>query len=452
MRLHRKNSKSQPKKKFNDDLRILLLGSGGREHALAKKFLESKSVAKLFVAPGNDGIAQEATCIDMNIKDPQTIIDFCQKNSISFVFVGPEEPLVLGVADQLREAGINVFGPNADGAQLEGSKDFCKNFSIAAKIPTAKHAVVSSVSECLSVAANFQSPFVLKADGLAAGKGVFICQNLDELTTAARQLFDEKIFGESGKKALLEEFLQGWELSYFVITNGHEYQSLPIAKDHKRLQDFDKGPNTGGMGTIAPVTIKNDLQSKIDDEIVQPTLVELKKRAIDYRGVLFFGIMVVGESPYLLEINCRFGDPETQVILPLINSDFAKFCFDIATGGWEELEFLNNLHSSCVILAAENYPEAPIKGSLIENRDGQPYNFTSGKGDKYWIHAGTKKISSQDLTNNKWVTNGGRVLGALGVGATAKQALDHSYSLAEEVQWKGIQFRKDIGRLKPDSQ
>lgn len=414
--------------------KVLIIGQGGREHALVYALTHSESIQEIHVIPGSDGMANQALCHKISTTDSQAIIEFCISTQIDFVIIGPEEPLVQGLSDQLRERGILVFGPSKDAAQLEASKVFAKKFMVNASIPTASFAIVTNVAETLSAAENFSAPFVLKADGLAAGKGVFICKDITELKTNAKALFEEQILGEAGRIALLEEHLTGWELSYLILTEGHAFQSLPLAQDHKRLKDNDEGPNTGGMGTIAPLEIESSLRLKIEKEIIEPTIKNLSENNILYRGVLFLGLMITERGPYLLEYNCRFGDPETQVILPLIENDLGKLFYDLSLGKLNPVK-QKKLFSTCVVMAAPGYPMAPKKELLIEG------DVFTESANNYFLHAGTKKNQL-----GQWQTNGGRILNAIGIGSSAQESIQHAYEQTHYVKWTGLQMRTDIGQ------
>lgn len=414
-------------------MKVLVLGQGGREHAIVHRLSQSPSVSEVHVAPGNDGMRPLALCHPWTWKDTDKIIEFCLRSEIELVVIGPEDPLVNGLADQLRERGLLVVGPSQEGARLEGSKIFAKEFMSEAGIPTAKYQVVTDLAGTLSAAKFFTPPYVLKADGLCAGKGVYICKDEDELKKAAEDLFERKIFGKSGERALLEQFHAGWELSYLFLTNGESAMALPIAQDHKRLMDGDLGPNTGGMGTWAPLNVDPLLRQQIETQIVQPTIKILQKRGILYRGFVFLGVMVTPEGPLLLEYNCRLGDPETQVILPLIQNDFGHVLRSLSLGRLLPLQ-TRNMSAACVVLAAPGYPENPVKGIPIE---GDLNNSTSSS---YFLVAGAAQESS-----GKFVTNGGRVLCSLGVGNDLKEALEQSYRQASQVKFKGLQMRSDIG-------
>lgn len=415
-------------------MKVLVIGHGGREHALVKSFSRSPSVVEVHCIPGNDGIAKEALCHKISLEDKEQIIQFCLRTEIDYVFIGPEDPLVQGLADHLRERGILVVGPSAEGAQLEGSKIFAKEFMVSAKVPTAKYEVVSTLEQTLNTAKKFTPPYVLKADGLAAGKGVYICKDLPELESAATDLFIKKILGKSGDKALLEQFMPGWELSFLILTNGNEHVTLPLAQDHKRLNDNHTGPNTGGMGTIAPLNIAPELLAQIEEKIVKPSIKEIKNRGIIFRGILFIGVMVTEQGPQVLEYNVRFGDPETQVILPLLENDTALLFKNLARGILDPIR-IRNIHTCCVIMASEGYPQNPKKNVPIQ---GDLLRETSSS---YFIHAGTLKNSSE-----QWVTNGGRVLGAVGLGSTLQEAIDNAYSQAHCASWPEMQMRTDIGK------
>ncbi len=415
-------------------MKVLVLGQGGREHALVKAFRHSASITEIHAIPGNDGMSQEALCHPISLKDSEAIIQFCLRTEIDFVFIGPEDPLVDGLADDLRARGVLVVGPGRDAAQLEGSKIFAKRFMMEAQVPTATFEEVSTVAGTLKAAEKFTPPYILKADGLAAGKGVFICHTLTELEKSARQIFEENSLGEAGKKAVLEENLPGWELSYLVLTDGVDFQALPLAQDHKRLKDLHQGPNTGGMGTVAPLKIAPELDREIREKIIGPTIGTLRSRGSIYRGVLFVGVMVTSKGPQTLEYNVRLGDPETQVILPLIENDLADLFLNLAKGILKPIVF-KNLYASCVILAAEGYPEHPIKGAAIEGE------ITYETASSYFVHAGTVKNEQ-----GQWRTHGGRVLGAVGLGSNSQESIANAYAQAQKVSWQGLQMRKDIGR------
>lgn len=414
-------------------MKILVIGSGGREHALVKSFRSSPHVTEIHAIPGNDGMAKDALCHpDLSWKNFESIVHFCTIHEIDFVFIGPEDPLVSGLSDFLRTRGVHCIGPDQEAAQLEGSKIFAKVFMQEAGIPTASFTIVESVQQALDAITRFAPPYVLKADGLCAGKGVAICKTIDELKKVAQDFFERKVFGVAGEKAVLEQFMPGFEISYTFLTDGEKYISLPIAQDHKRLLDNDHGPNTGGMGTVAPVLIAKDWEEKIRSKIIEPTLKHMKSRNFLYRGIVFVGIMMTDQGPQVIEYNTRLGDPETQVILPLIDTDTAQLFCDLAKGKLNPFR-IKNIAATCVIIAAEGYPEAPVKGTVIRG----PLDLD---GSNQWVvHAGTKKNEGQ------YFTSGGRVLGCVGIGATAQTSIAEAYKLVEQIQGAGLQYRKDIG-------
>ncbi len=424
-------------------MKVLVIGSGGREHALCKALSESKSVKKVFVSPGNAGMQEYAKVMALNIKDHKKVVEFCLVNSISYVFIGGEEPLVDGLSDSLRVEKIRVVGPSKQAAQLEGSKIFAKKFMNKASVTTAQADVVNSVQSTMMAAEAHKPPYILKADGLAGGKGVFICKTIEELRLAAENLFEKKILGDAGKRALLEKNLPGHELSILVFTNGVTYQVLPLAQDHKRLGDGDQGPNTGGMGTVAPMKISNSLQQKIVRKIVEPSINQMQIEKMLFRGILFIGVMVVDNEPYALEYNVRFGDPETQVLLPLIRGDIGKIFFQLASGFVEELHFFDK-SVCCIVNAAPGYPDSPAKGVPVtvpanELVTAKPHEKAFGTG-AYVLHAGTMKNHE-----GKLVSSGGRVLNVVAVADSIEEAKSKAYALNDKVQFEGRQFRKDIG-------
>jgi phosphoribosylamine---glycine ligase len=420
---------------LGDIMNILVIGSGGREHAIINSLRKSILVNKLYTSSTNAGILQQAEPANIDIKHHDSVINFCKQFQINLVVIGPEDPLVNGLSDDLRQNDILVFGPSKQAARLEGSKIFAKKFMQAAQVPTAKSLTVNNVHDTLQAAKSFLPPYILKADGLAAGKGVFICKTLNELEYSAKQIFENNLLGSAGREALLEENLattaNSYEISFLILTNGDSFEVLPLAQDHKRLLDNNQGPNTGGMGTVAPMTIPTDLYKKIIDRVVLPSVNQLKKDQLLFRGVLFIGLMIVDNEPYALEYNVRFGDPETQVILPLISNDIAQVFFRLAQGELEPLVF-NQLSAVCVVNASASYPESTH--SIVE------INLPSLTAEnKYVLHAATKKIE------NKIFTNGGRVLNIIGLGNNFEEAKKNAYHLNEKVFFQGRQFRTDIG-------
>lgn len=415
-------------------MKIVVLGSGGREHALIKSFKLSPSVTEIHAIPGNDGMNKEALCHpDINWKDFESIVHFCSIHEIDFVFIGPEDPLVSGLSDFLRSRGIHCLGPDQEASQLEGSKIFAKVFMQEAGVPTSHFRIVDSVSSTLEAASSFTPPYVLKADGLCAGKGVAICKTLADLEKSASDYFEKKIFGVAGSKAILEQFMPGFEMSYTVVTNGNDFVSLPVAQDHKRLLDDDQGPNTGGMGTVAPIPLNPGWEDQIIEKIVTPTLLQIRKRNFLFRGILFIGIMMTPEGPRVIEYNVRFGDPETQVIVPLIDGDTAQIFFNLSKGSLTPFK-IKSLFSTCVVLAARGYPENPQKGAVIAG----PLDLDDLS--QWVIHAGTKKVDGQ------FYTNGGRVLGCVGIASSLKTSVEKAYELTQKIKSDGLILRNDIGR------
>lgn len=413
-------------------MRFLVLGQGGREHALVRALKFSPSVTEVHACPGSEGISQEAICHKVDLKDSKAVEQFVKKYQFDCVVVGPENYLVAGIADQLRELGIAVVGPSGVAAQLEGSKVFSKEFMVRAGVPTAAFEVVDNVADCLRAAQKFTPPYVLKADGLAAGKGVFLCATIPELKAAAEALFEQKTLGVAGQKALLEQFQEGYELSFLILTNGTDFEALPVAQDHKRLRDNDEGPNTGGMGVVGPMTVDPGLRAKIEETIVRPSVRSLQGGGLLYRGVLYIGVMVTPSGPTVLEYNVRFGDPEAQVIMPLLDGDWGYVFSKLANGEMAPMKW-KNLQMACVVMAAPGYPDNPEKGVTIEGDLG--YQSSSS----YFLHAGTSKEQGE------WVCNGGRVLNAIGMGSSRAEALKAAYAQAKHVSWRGMQMRRDIG-------
>ncbi len=407
----------------------MVLGQGGREHALARELSRS---SKVYAWPGSDGMTSVAQCTGGLLSDHAAIIQFAKKEKVDLVVVGPDQALADGVVDALEAENILAFGPRKDAAKLEWSKIFSKEFMMQAHLPTAPYQIVSSASEIESALPKFTPPYVLKADGLALGKGVFICKTKRELLQSAHSIFVDKTLGPAGARAILEQFTPGWELSLHVLTNGKGYALFPGAQDHKRLLDGDEGPNTGGMGAVAPVPISSELMSMIKSRVLEPLMAHMQASRMDYRGVLYVGLMITPEGPSVIEFNSRFGDPEAQVFLPLLDGDWAEAFFDIAQGKLPILRWKNKA-SACVVLANKGYPDKPqngleIKGSL------EPQESS------YILHAGTKR------SNDGWSTQGGRVLNAIGLGADLETALSHAYSQAQLVSWTGMQLRSDIGK------
>ncbi len=402
-------------------MNILVIGNGGREHALAWKIRQSPLCEKLYVAPGNAGTALVAENVAIGVDDFPKLGRFCLDNTIGLVVVGPEGPLVLGIRDYFQNdpalKSILMVGPDKVGAQLEGSKDFSKQFMLRHNIPTAKARTFSAgdLDQAFDYIATCKPPIVLKADGLAAGKGVVISLSQTEAKAVVKDMLVNKKFGEASAKVLIEEFLNGIELSVFVLTDGKDYVILPEAKDYKRIGDGDTGPNTGGMGAVSPVVFANAAFMKsVEDDVVKPTIEGLRKENIDYKGFIFVGIMNVGNTPYVIEYNARMGDPETQVVMPRIKSDFVELLAAAAKGDLKNKTIeIEDHHAVTIALVSGGYPGDYEKGKVIEGLENNPDSYRDRKGIVF--HAGTKK------TNEKILTDGGRVLAVSGKGASWKK-------------------------------
>ena len=422
-------------------MNILLLGSGGREHALAWKLIQSSHCSGLFVAPGNAGTAQCGTNVDLSPNDFESIRKFCSKEKIGMVIVGPEEPLVKGIvdffaADPLLKA-IPVIGPSAKGALLEGSKAFSKKFMERHHIPTAAYREfnASNYTEGIAYLQQHTLPIVLKADGLAAGKGVVICHSHIEAMAEFELMLQGNKFGEAGSKVVVEEFLYGIELSVFVLTDGLHYVILPEAKDYKKAAEGDKGPNTGGMGAVSPVPFADDsFMQKIRERIIIPTVDGLRKEKIDYKGFIFIGVIKVGEDPYTIEYNCRMGDPETEVVMPRLKNDLVELFKATAEERLDQVTIEQDERIACTIVAVSGgYPGSYEKGFPISGLD-EPL-----PPDSLVFHAGTRGHNGEVLTN------GGRVLCITSFAETVYEAVDKSRDVLEKIYFEGIFYRRDIG-------
>ena len=416
-------------------MNILLLGSGGREHALAWKLAQSPSCDKLFAAPGNPGIAKHAQLAALDVGDHRAVVDFCRSEQIGLVVVGPEQPLVDGLADSLREAGIPVFGPGREAAQLEGSKGFTKLLCARANIPTARFARAETPAEAEAELDLFGLPVVIKADGLAAGKGVVIATTAEEAEAAIADMFGGG-FGAAGASVVIEEFMEGEEVSFFALTDGRTVVPFGSAQDHKRVGDGDTGPNTGGMGAYSPASIFTaELQRRVLDEIVQPTVTAMAQAGAPFVGVLYAGLMLTGEGPKLVEYNVRFGDPECQVLMARLDSDLAELMLAAATGRLHEAappRFRDEV-ALTVVMAAEGYPGKPLKGGAIARIEE-----AEADGARVF-HAGTADAGGG------LVANGGRVLNVTALGADIVEAQRRVYAAAERVDFDTGFYRRDIG-------
>ena len=421
-------------------MRILLLGSGGREHALAWKMLQSPKCKQLFVAPGNAGTAEIATNVEISVTDFEAIKTCAIENKIDMVVVGPEDPLVLGIydffANDEKLKYIPVIGPSKNGAQLEGSKEFAKQFLVRHNIPTAAYdsftaATVEAGCEFLTT---LQPPYVLKADGLAAGKGVLIIDNLAEAQQELRNMLVGAKFGEASSKVVIEEFLDGIELSCFVLTDGKNYKILPTAKDYKRIGDGDTGLNTGGMGAVSPVPFADAiLLEKIETRIVKPTIDGFAKDNIDYKGFVFIGLINVRGEPIVIEYNVRMGDPETEVVIPRLKNDLVEMFQAVANGTLNEISLeIDERAATTIMLVSGGYPEEYEKGKIISGIESVR--------DSLVFHAGTK------IQNNQIVSNGGRVLAITSFGKDFDEAIKKSYQNIEKLHFDKMYFRKDIAK------
>lgn len=414
-------------------MKVLVLGGGGREHALCWKLAQSPLLAKLYAAPGNPGIAAHGECIAIDPADRHAVLAFCREAQIDLVVVGPEQPLVAGVADALAAAGIACFGPSRAAARLEGSKGFTKELCARAGIPTARFVRCDSLQAARVAIATFGAPVVIKADGLAAGKGVVIAQTVAEAEAAAAEMLDGR-FGAAGAELVIEEFLTGEEISVFVVTDGETAVPLMAARDHKRVGDGDTGPNTGGMGAFAPTRLLTpDLEARILEEIITPTVRTLAAEGTPYCGVLYAGLMLTADGPRLIEYNCRFGDPECQVLMVMLESDLLPLVSAAATGTLHEQSVQwRDGAALTVVLAARGYPETPVKGGIIAGLEPEDPDVTV-------FHAGTA------LRDGVLTANGGRVLNVTARGATLAEARTRAYAAIDRIRWADGFCRRDIG-------
>ncbi len=418
-------------------MNVVIIGSGGREHALALKIKESSQLNDLYLMSGNPGTKFLGDNVHINISDQAKIVDFCKQRNIDLVVIGPEQPLVEGLANALRENMINVFGPNKEAAQIESSKHFAKKVMKEAEVPTAKYLpFTSSMFESAKEYIRTKKyPCVIKVDGLAAGKGVFVCQDSQEAEEALNLIFHDKLFKESGEKVLVEEFLTGEEVSIFAICDGNEFVCLPASQDHKRIGDNDTGKNTGGMGAYAPASIVTPkMFEDIKNRILYPVVKNLNKRNASFIGCLYAGLIITDEGPKVIEFNCRFGDPETQVVLPIINGDFLHLLYSAARGHVDKAAVAYNGGSSvCVVAASKGYPEDYAKGFEITGLEELP-------ADIIVYHSGTKE------EDGKLLTNGGRVLGVTSVipDFNLMVAKHKAYKALEKINFDNMYFRNDI--------
>ena len=422
-------------------MNVLVIGSGGREHALVWKLRRSPSVHKLYCAPGNAGISQLAELVPVNHSDIDSLLTFARQEKIDLTVVGPEQPLTEGIVDRFESQGLSIFGPSRAAARLEGSKVFAKEFMKRNGIPTAqyKRFSVSEIHEASSFIDGLHLPVVVKADGLAAGKGVIICETKQQALDAMQSMVLDKVFGEAGEQVVIEEFLEGEEASLFVLTDGSNFATLAPAQDHKRILDGDRGKNTGGMGAYAPAPIvTEESKHRIAQEVVIPTLDGMKKLGTPYRGCLYCGLMLTDDGVKVLEYNCRFGDPETQAIIPLVEGDLGEIFLSIARGKLDSRSVdLSSASAVCVVMASEGYPDRYEVGKEISGLVD-----ATGENGVVVFHAGTKQHGGRILTS------GGRVLGVTAIerNGDLEQAIEKSYKAAEKIKFQGAYYRRDIGR------
>jgi phosphoribosylamine--glycine ligase len=413
-------------------MNILVIGNGAREHAIVYKLAQSPQCEKIYCAKGNAGTSDLATNVDISPLDFKAIVEFCKQNSVEFVVVGPEEPLANGIVDYLSNFGISAFGPTKKAAMLESSKSFCKNLCKNYKIPTAAYEVFDDFDRAFEYIKNSKYPLVIKADGLAAGKGVVIAYEEKEALAHLQDCFNNKKFGQAGSRVVIEEFLEGEELSYMVFCDGKNFVSMPASQDHKRVFDNDLGPNTGGMGAYAKAPIVNDIEDDCK-KIIKQTIDALNNEGIEYRGVLYAGLMVVNGKPYVLEYNCRFGDPETQVVLPLIKSDLLDIMIKCTNSSLNDYKIeCDNRFAVSVVLASKGYPSSYDTNKPISGLDEL--------GDVLVFHAGTYK------KDGKIFTNGGRVLNVVALDADFRKAIKKAYDAVGKIHFEGMHFRRDIGK------
>ena len=414
-------------------MRILVVGGGGREHAILKKLKENKEASEIFVLPGNGGIADDAICVDIGASDIEKITEFAIQNKIDYAVVAPDDPLVLGCVDALEAAGIPCFGPCKSAAIIEGSKVFAKNLMKKYGIPTAAYETFSDIKKALEYIENAPVPTVVKADGLALGKGVIIAETREDARAAVISIMKDKKFGESGNEIVIEEFLQGPEVSVLSFTDGKSVVPMVSSMDHKRIGEGDTGLNTGGMGTVAPNPFYTEQVAKeCMEKIFLPTIKAMNAEGRTFKGCLYFGLMLTKTGPKVIEYNCRFGDPETQVVLPLLESDLLTIMKAVTDGNLENIDIrFSDRSACCVIMAADGYP--------VKYEKGKEIFIPSEIKDKVYV-AGAKK------ENGRLLTNGGRVLGVTAVADDLRTAIEHAYKLAETINFDGAYYRRDIGK------
>lgn len=415
-------------------MKILIIGGGGREHAIAWKLSNENNVKTIYCAPGNAGISEVAQCIDINDSNIEELLNFAKDNQIDLTIVGPEVPLVKGIVDEFEKEGLKIFGPNKECSQLEGSKAFSKDFMIRHNIPTAKYKEYTNIDEAIAEIDNFGYPLVIKADGLAAGKGVVIPQNREEAIATLNEMMRDKKFGNAGEKIVIEEFLKGIETSILAFVDNNTIIPMVSAKDHKKVYNHEQGPNTGGMGTFSPSEIYTDkLAKEIEENVLKPTLEGFKKDGLDYKGILFIGLMITEDGAKVLEYNVRFGDPETQSVLFRLKTDLNKIMESILDNRLNEIKIeYKKEEAVCVMLTSGGYPDIYQKGKVIEGLSELDKNIVV-------FHSGTK------ISDGKLVTNGGRVLGITASANTVEEAARKIYENINKISFEGMHYRTDIG-------
>ncbi len=413
-------------------MKIMVVGGGGREHAIIKKIKQNKNVSEIFALPGNGGMAKDATCIDIGAKDISAIVDFAVENKIDYAIVAPDDPLVLGAVDALEEKGIPCFGPRGNAAIIEGSKVFSKNLMKKYNIPTAQYEVFDNMDAALKYLETAPIPTVVKADGLALGKGVIIAETREDAMDAVKSMMQDKAFGKSGETIVIEEFLTGPEVSVLAFTDGETVVPMVSSMDHKRIGDNDTGLNTGGMGTVAPNPYyTDDIAAECMKTIFIPTIKAMNEEGRTFKGCLYFGLMLTPVGPKVIEYNCRFGDPETQVVLPLLDSDLLTVMQAVTNGKLKDISVkFSDKNACCVIMASKGYPTDYEKGFEMTIPDEI--------SDNVYV-AGAK------LSGDKLLTNGGRVLGATAIASSLKSAIDGAYKLVSQIHFDNAYYRNDIG-------
>ena len=413
-------------------MKVMVVGGGGREHAIIKKIKESPKVDEIYALPGNGGIAEDATCVGVGAEDLPGIVKFATENAIDFAIVAPDDPLVMGCVDLLQAEGIPCFGPNRDAAIIEGSKAFAKDLMKKYGIPTAQYEIFTEMDDALHYIEDCRIPVVVKADGLAKGKGVIIAETREDAGQAVHEMMEDKVFGESGSRVVIEEFLEGPEVSVLSFTDGKTLIPMVSSMDHKRALDGDLGPNTGGMGTVAPNPYYTpEIDERCREEIFLPTMIAMNKEGRTFKGCLYFGLMITADGPKVIEYNCRFGDPETQVVLPLLDSDLLDIMMHVTKGTLDEAEvnFADDA-ACCVVMASKGYPRSYEKGCLLEIPDDLKNVYVAGarKGD-----------------DGRLYSDGGRVLGVTERGSSISEAIDKAYASVKRITFTNGFYRKDIG-------